>query len=394
MKLILFFTLLGITLNSWGQTSYVAPTKILGKSAYQIGISGDYFKTSKGIDSTGNDVELKDSESFSRLQGEVQALYGLTDNFQIGVLARFRQNASTALNQSSEEEIDTSTGLQSVGASFVFAFRPMKRISYTLDGSFRYAPYTSEESTLTEQGKLVLGDQGSEYAIGAGVTYSSLSKNYLTGRAGFRSPGKDLSPEIYWQLEGALAWDYFALVAGVDGVTSLKGDPHEDDPGNRPMFNTGTSFLYNSINREWIAPYAGVNVGLGEFWRVELRGAQVVSGRSTDLGTAFGVSLIRRVDNKNKSRIDKSFKTYDFEAHVTKVSPKKGYLVIDKGITDDVQKGMKIDFFAFDYVGGNILLARGTVIQTKTDSAVVKITQRYNTKNELKEGVIARGSFR
>ena len=394
MKLILFSTLLGISLSSWGQTSYVAPTKILGKSAYQIGISGDYFKTSKGIDSSGNDVELKDGESFSRLQGDLQALYGLTDNFQIGLGARFRQNASKAMNPSLEEETETSTGLHSVGASFVFAFKPIKRISYTIDGSFRYAPTKSEESSLTEQGSLVLGDQGSEYAIGGGITYSSLSRNYLTGRAGYRSPGTDLSPEIYWQVEAAMAWEHFALIAGVDGVTSMKGDPHEDDPANRPMYNNGTSFLYNSVNREWIAPYAGVNFAMGEFWRVELRGSQVVSGRSTDLGTAFGVSLIRRVDNKSKTRIDQSFKSYDFETHVTKVSPKKGYLVIDKGISDDVQKGMKIDFFSFDYVGGNILLARGTVIQTKADSAVVKITQRYNTKKELKEGVVGRGSFR
>ena len=57
-------------------------------------------------------------------------------------------------------------------------------------------------------------------------------------------------------------------------------------------------------------------------------------------------------------------------------------------------KDLEIDFYEFDYVGGNILLARGTVIQSKSSSAIVKITHRYNTKKELKEGTVARGNFR
>lgn len=125
-----------------------------------------------------------------------------------------------------------------------------------------------------------------------------------------------------------------------------------------------------------------------------MRGSQVVSGNSTDIGTAFGASLIRRVEDKSQDRPDQRFKEYDFEAAVTKVSPKKKYVVIDKGLADDVAKGMKIDFFEFDYVGGNILLARGIVFKTKADSSIVKITNLYNSKKELKEGVVARGSFK
>jgi hypothetical protein len=180
----------------------------------------------------------------------------------------------------------------------------------------------------------------------------------------------------------------------VDGVSSMKNDPYEDDEVNRPIFETGSSGLYHSINREWIAPYAGVNFALGPSWRIEFRGSQVTSGKSTDLGTNFGVSLIRRVDDKATDKADTKFKDYDFEASITKISPKKGFVVIDKGISEDVQKGMKIDFYEFDYVGGNILLAKGIVIQSKADTSIVKITHLYNTKKELKEGVVARGSFR
>lgn len=395
MKLILLPVLFLLSSELVAQTSYVAPTKILGKGAYQLSLSAEMFKSSKRIDEDGNDVKFEDGESFSRLQGEVGGLYGLTENLQIGGGARFRQNNSTFFNTAtSEEESESSTGIDSTFVSLMYAFKPVGRLQYTLEGMYRYTPYTNEESLPPETGSLILGDEGNEYSFGLGVTYSTLTNNFLTGRVGYRSPGKDLASEIYWLVEGALAWKYVALVAGIDGVTSMKNDPFEDTPEDRPIYNRGSTFLYHSQNREWIAPYAGLNVSLGEKWRVDLRGKQVVSGKSTDLGTAFGLTLVRRMDDKAKKKVDQTFKEYDFEASVTKISPKQGFLIIDKGVVDDVQKGMKIDFFEFDYVGGNILIARGIVIQSKAETAIVKLTHRYNNKKPIKEGMVARGSFK
>ena len=360
-----------------------------------MGVSGEYFTTSKRIDDEGNDVEFENGESFSRVEGSIQGLYGLTENLQIGGGIRFRQNSSTLLNTTTgEEESESSSGVESTFANFTFAFKPINRMHYTLEGLFRFRPFTNDEGTTGNTGSLILGDDGNEYSAGLGVTYAHPGNNFLTGRVGYRNPGTDLSSEIYWQIEGALAWRYVALVAGVDGINSLGNSPYEGKPQERPLFNTGGTNLYNSINREMITPYAGLNFALGKNWRVELRGSQVVSGKSTDIGTAFGVSLIRRVEDKSQDRPDQRFKEYDFEAAVTKVSQKKKYVVIDKGLADDVAKGMKIDFYEFDYVGGNILLARGIVLKTKSDSSIVKITNLYNRKKELKEGVVARGSFK
>jgi hypothetical protein len=377
------------------QTSYVAPTKILAKKGYQLGVYGDAFVTSKRIDKDGKNVDFEDGEKFSRTQGEVIGYYGLTGNFQVGGGARFRQNNST--NQaplSTLNENETSTGIESTFLTLTFAFEPINRIQYTLEGLFRYRPYTNDESTPANEAALVLGDQGSEFSGGLGFTYTSKSNNSFAVRVGYRKPGDELSSEIYWQAEGALVFKYVAIVLGVDGVTSMKNDPYEDDPINKAQYYTGSTNLYNSINREFITPYAGLNIALGKTWRVELRGSQVVSARSSDIGTGLGVSLIRRVEDKAGAKVDSKFKEYDFEGTITKISPKKGFVVIDKGMGDDVQKGMKIDFFEFDYVGGNILLARGTVISTKADSSIVKISHLYNNKKELKEGIMARGSFR
>jgi hypothetical protein len=395
MKFILLLLLSLFCANVFAQTSYVAPTKILSKHAYQFGLSSDYFSSSKHIDEDGKKTSFKNGESFKRIQGEASGYYGLTGNLQIGGGLRYRQNSSTIFNGStSKNETETSSGVQSTFVSLLYAFKPVGRLQYSLEGLVRYMPYTNEEITSTSAGSMILGDDGVEYSVGFGATYSSTTNNYLTVRGGYRSPGKNLSTEIYWQVEGALAWRYLALVAGVDGVSSMNNDPYKDDPGNRPEVTTGNTMLYHSVNRQWMAPYAGANIALGKNWRVELKGSQVVSGRSTDLGTSYGISLIRRVDDGKLVQTDQKFKDYDFEATITKISPKKGFVVIDKGLADDVQKGMKIDFFEFDYVGGNILLARGTVMQTKSDSSVVKITHIYNTKKEFKEGTVARGSFR
>lgn len=381
-----------------GPTSYVAPTKVLKAKGYQLGVYADYFKTSNILDEKGKKEELPETYSYQRIQTEVAGYYGATNDFQLGMGVRFRQNASEFGLAGEEVLKGSGAGLQSTFFNLMFAFQPVDRMQYTLEGTFRYTPYTNDEldvnnATIDQLEKNIIGDTGNEISAGLGLTYNGTSNNYFTIKAGYRRPGSEISQEIYWQAEGAMAWKHVALLAGVDGVSSLKNDPYEDKESERPVYNSPTN-LYNTKNREWITPYAGINVALGNSWRVELRGSQVVMGKSTDLGTSFGINLIRRVDKSETRLVDSKFKTYDLEATVTKVSPKKEYVVIDRGIADDFDKGMRIDLFEFDYVGGNVLIASGVIIKTKSDSAIVKITQRFNTKKELKEGLIARATLK
>lgn len=393
MKQLLFLLAFLLVSQAFSQVSYVAPTRVLRKQGYQLQLSGEVFNTSKLVDKDGQELSLPDGYKFQRYQGEFSGQYGATDKLQLGLGARFRYNKSTSPNVLGEEETTSSTGIQSTFADFKYAFSPVGQLQYSLEGLFLFTPYSNEERQAGGAGDLILGDDGNEYSAGLGVTYSFRSNDFLTLRGGYRKPGKDLSPELYWQAEGALVWKHVALVAGVNGVSSMNSDPHGNEVTGQPDFNTGSTALYNSINREWVAPYAGLNFALGKNWRVELRGSQVVSGRSTDLGTAFGLQLSRRVE-KVQNTIDSKFKAYDVEASVTKVSPKKKFVVVDKGIAGDVRKGMVMDFYEYDYVGGNVLVARGTVVQAKAESAIVKITHRYNPKKELKEGLVGRASLR
>lgn len=388
MKYLLIASLGFISLSTLAQTSYVPTTKLLYQKGYQIQFLGDYFNTSKRATNQGQDVSLADGEKFSFMQGEVGGFYGLTENFQIGFGGRYRRNEATYLNNGATESISKS-GFESTFLSLKYGFSPVGQLQYTLEGLFRYTPYTN-----TFQDDLILGDDGNDYSAGLGVTYSSKTNNYLTVRGGYRKPGKSLSGELYWQAEGALAWKHLALVAGADGVTSMKNDEHTDDPLNKPAYNTRTTSLYNSINREWIRPYVGVNVALGDTWRLEGKASQVVSAKSSDFGTGFSVMLVKRMDGKKSKNPDKRFKAYDIESTVVKVSPKKTYVVIDKGLGYEVKKGMKFDFFEFDYLGGNILVASGSVVQVKVDTAIVKITQIYNVRREIKEGLVGRAALK
>jgi len=392
---IFFLFILGLPLIGSAQTSYVPSAILLKKGGHELYVGGDYFKTMQTVSKNGSLTTLQDGESFSRLQAEAGGFYGANDNLQFGLGLRYRQNRSSVNSTISNQTEDLSnSGIQSTFLNMKYGFRPVGLMFYALEGTFRYTPYTNEEQSSTQSAALALGDDGNEYSAGLAVTYASLSNNYISLRTGLRRPGVELSDEVYWQAEGALAWRRFALVAGVDGVSSINQDPYGGEESKRPNINTGSSNLYNSINREWITPYAGVNLALADNWRVELRGSQVVSGRSTDLGTAFGLMIVRRSENDKKRVKDKRFKSYDIEASISKISPQKGYVMIDKGLTSDIRKGTKFDFFEFDYLGGNILVASGSVIQVKSETSIVKISQRYNSKKEIKEGLVGRASLK
>lgn len=392
---LLFLLLLVGTTSSWGQTSYVPPTRVLKERGSQLSFGGDSFTTSSVVDHEGKKLKLTDGQSFSRYQGEVNGLFGLTDTFNAGLGVRFRHQTSSFT--SGTDDINAkATGVQSILGRFLFAFEPVDRTQYTVEGMFRYVPYSNDETDTPnpDLNKLALGDEGHEYSVGLGMTYSSESNNHYTLRGGWRRPGNDLSTEFYWNGEIALQFRYVTPLAGVDGVTSLKNSPYESDPADRPDWNTGTTQLYNSINREWIAPYVGLNLAFSQAWRVEFKASQVVSGRSTDFGTGFGLTLVRRMDQAEEKVVDAKFKTYDVEATVTKVSDKKTYLVIDKGLNDDIEKGMKFDFYEYDYVGGNSLVGRGVVVKVSSDKAIVKLTHRFNLAREIKEGLVGRASLK
>ena len=394
-KIIRYLPLCLVAAPAWALTSYVAPTKTLSKGGSEISLGADYFKTAHRVDENSEKVELSDGEGFDRIQGIFSGSYGLTDQLQVGVGALLRSQKSSYATTLNRED-STAQGLESTWIKLMYAFKPVDRLQYALEGVYRYKPYSNKELAVGETtDDLVLGDDGTSYSVGAGVTYQSVSKNYLTVRGGYNKPGQEISDEIYYQVEGALAWDRFALIAGVDGTYSLQRDPYKDDEANRIRFNTGSTFMYHQMNSERATAYIGANLAFANNWRAEVRASQTVAGKSTDVGTGFGFNLVRRVDKSDPiKKIDGSFKSYDIEGSIIQVSPKNGYVKIDKGMADEVEKGMVFDFFDFDYMGGNELIARGTVVRVQSDNSIIKITSRFKKNKPIKDGTLGRASFR
>lgn len=389
-----WWLLLSLSSLSWAQTSYVPWGTTLRKQGSELRFSGRYWSSTSTYNEKGTESAFVGDESFSSIEAELGGSYGATDQLQFNLGAVFRKNAASFI-PAGDTVVSTaeSSGVQAVGGGLTYSFKPVERMRYGIEGLYRYTPYTNKLWNGTDpDAELVLGDDGNDYGVNFLMGYVHPQGNSLGLKVGYRRPGKDLSPEVNWGFEGALVWSRATLLAGLEGVSSLNKDAYTSDPDNKPLVNTGGSERFNSINRQYLAPYVGAQFALGKEWRLETRYQQVMQPRSYDSGHLMVVSLVRRTQPAASRAADQRFKEYDMEATVKKVSPKKQFVIIDKGLSADVQKGQRFDFFFSDYLGGNILLARGVVIQVTADQAVVQLTTRYTNKHEIKEGTFARGN--
>jgi hypothetical protein len=389
--LIIVFFLAGLN-SVTAKTSYIPPTQLLKKGGYQLGLGVDGFSSKKLTDKSGSTVDWNpnfSNYSFSRYQADFYGHYGATNDLQFGLGARLRSNQATLFDSLNGEYTASSMGLQSTFVSAQYAFKMVGQLQYTLETIFRYTPYSNQEVEVGDPLEdLILGDDGNELSAGLGVTYFSKKNNFYTFKGAYKKAGRDISDEVLLNAEAALAWSNVALIAGIEGIVSVQNDPYNLSE-TRPVFNAGSN-MYKTRNREWAMPYVGLNFALGNKWRLELRGGQVVYSKSYNSGTSYGLQLVRRVESESVRFTDTRFKTYDIEGSIVKISEQKGYVVVDRGLTEGIQKGMKFDFFEFDYVGGNILIASGVVVEVKTETCIVKITQKYQANKDIKEGLVGR----
>jgi hypothetical protein len=387
--MIILLSVLFSSFSLFAHNSYIPIGRILHEDGTQYSLRGEQWTSQSRFDSKGKEFSFEDGESFTRREVEFRFDYGLAKEIQFSAGAKYRQNISQDDVGGELFEV-TSNGLQSVLAELVYSTPLSNRFQMAAYANYRYVPYTNEEFDINNTKTMILGDEGHELSGGASLTYTSFAGYSIGAKGMYRKPGKNLSQEILYQFEVAAPWESFAIVAGLEGIRSLNKDPYTVDPENKTPLNTGSTFMYNTVNRQFMAPYGGINVLFGKEWRVELRAQQVMSVQSYDSGSLYSITIAKRSEEKSTQIVDSQFKEYDLEANVTKISPKKIYMIIDKGLTSGVEKGTKFDLFHFDYLGGNVLLARASVIQVQADTSIIKITSRFSTKHEIKEGTLAR----
>ena len=204
--------------------------QVLHKKGYEIKGTGRSWSSLSAFDQDGKETKFTDGHHFSYFEGEFLGRYGATDELQFTIGGSYRQNRAdiTDPNVAGQTTRLTSNGVQSTFFNIMYGFKPLGRMNYTLEGYATYMPYANTELKLNDPTTkhFVLGDDGNEYGAGLVVTYAHPSQNFFTVKGQYRRPGSSQSAEVFYTAEGALAWRYFALVAGVEGVSSLNNDPY------------------------------------------------------------------------------------------------------------------------------------------------------------------------
>ena len=380
--------------NLYAQISYIPFATTLKEGGSEISTAVTYFQTTAVVDEASQSTALPDGSSNQVIDFDFIGKYGFTNQFEglVGLRGRIIQSQfSFDAGLGFEDYTLTRSGAESAVIGAEYSFKEVEGAKYSLQGYYRQALHSSYVYTNGEPEVLVLGDDTREYGIGVNFYYRTKSANILDAQILYRSPGESLSHEVFTKVQVGLVWNHVSLYAGIENVSSLDGDPYTNDPENKPFLLQGASGQYNSINRQWSAPYAGMKVALGDKWRMGVEYTQVTTGRSTDLGQRVLVNLIRRVESADNSyaRRDQKFKQYRIEGIVTKMATSRKVAVVDKGIEKGLKNGMKVDFYHFDFVGGNELIATGVVIRARASKSLVRITKRLS-KKRVDEGTVIR----
>lgn len=357
---------------------------VIDKKSYQAELEFRSWTSSSTIDSQGEETQYTENQGYSMMEGDFLLRYGYGLKIEARLGGLFRQIKST-------EQEATKSGAESYLLGVKYSFDPKGKWRYALDIQYRNTLYENTDYVgSAPAGEIVLGDSGSTYHVKGIISYKAQGGNILNASMAYVGRPNAMSNEILYDMNFLLGWKTFGLFAGVEGTKSLNGDPYSTEPANKPPQGSGETQLWNSIDRSYNKPYIGAFKTFGRT-RIGLKGAQVISGVSTDKGSEITLSLVwnSKGETKEERKISK-FKEYDIEASVIKISPRGKFLKIDKGLSQDVEKGMRFDIYKTDYFGGNELVAQGHIFEVGADWAIVKLSKKFK-KMKIKTGFTARG---
>jgi hypothetical protein len=361
--------------------------ELLNPKAYSINTSANVFQTSGFYDVEGTEVELVEGNEYRLIDVDLAVSYGVSKSLELTAMGRYRQVSSTL-----GEEITENSGPESLGVEAKYAFARIGNLRYALGVHYRQTLYSNEnyiDTSTMPTDEIILGDSGSEYGVDLYMTYLG-SPWKIDGKFGYSSPANNLSAEVNYKLEAIYRFNKFAVLGGVEGIYSLKNDEFSDEPGAKAIQLTGGTRLFNSINREKMAPYLGAYYSFDDFL-LAFKGQTVMSGVSTDKGNTISLAIGWNSDGVTPESVKvDSFKEYQVDGSVLKVSVRSNFIRIDQGLSTDVEKGMKFDIYQTDYFGGNVLVATGIVYEIGADWSIIKLVKKYK-EIEIKPGFAARG---
>lgn len=366
---------------------YQGGAELLNPKAYSFNATGSIFETAGFYDEEGVEEELVDENAYQLMDLDFAISYGISQTLELTAFGRFRKVTSTV-----GEEIRENSGPESLALEAKYGFPRNGNLRYAIGVHYRQTLYTNEiysGTAIIPSDEIVLGDSGSEYGADLYMTYSDLPWK-LDGKIGYSSPANNLSEEIHYKLEAMYNFNKLALLGGVEGIYSIKNDEFTDTPEDKSIQAVGGTRLFNSINRERVAPYIGAHYSFDKII-MNVKAQTIMSGVSTDRGNTLSLSLGWKSDGVTPEfrKID-AFKEYHIDGSVLKVSARSNFIRIDQGLSTDVEKGMKFDIYQTDYFGGNVLVASGIVYELGVDWSIIKLVKKYQDI-QIRPGFAARG---
>lgn len=382
--LILFFSLIGFFASpSQAKVASRGGAELLNPKAYSVGMNVSLFSTTAIFDEDGVEKSMNDGDSFKMTNADFKLSYGLAKNLETSLLFRYRN--ISGMNQ---QFAISASGPESAGVEAKYSFEPVGNTHYAFGVYYRQTLYnntTYPTAAAIPADTIILGDDGTEYGAGLFLTHN-ISPWKFDGQALYVSPPNDLSGEIQYRGEVQYLFTQLSLLGGVEGIYSL----NRNQLAQKPNLARGPSNMFNSLNRQVTAPFAGLNYAFDNFL-LTLKGSTIVSGKSTDKGNTAAIGIVWGTQGVTAESIKiESFKEYQIDGSVLKVSARGNFIKIDQGLSTDVEKGMKFDIYQTDYFGGNVLVASGVAYQVGADWAVIKLTKKYK-EIEIKPGFAARG---
>lgn len=382
------------SLSALANSSYVSNTQTLSEDGYELKVVNDYFQTSALVDVNGRSENLKENEAYSTLNTILGFKYAPTSNLEIYGDVGLRVNQSSEQDGTSPLKLNA-MGLESAYLGIDYGSDRSEGFQYKIKTRYRQSFYRNEDYVPNSNPRdhIVLGDGSNGYLLGLGLSFVSKANNFYEFDLDFKNPSDRLSSELLINTKIAIAWTPVTLILGVEYLASLGQDEFADNPADKVQISTGSTNLYNSINRSYTEPYVGFNFKLGTTWRLETKVGQRISGTSTDLGLRGGFSLIKRVSNSNNFKNKNStFKQYEIEGIVTKITKSRKAVIVDQGVSSGLNKGDRVDFYHFDFVDGDELIGSGIVIKSSYDKAMVKVSKKYS-KRKIKDGTVIRSGL-
>jgi hypothetical protein len=393
-KIFILLSLLSLNTLATPRKVYPLKAETIPAGAYNFDFNFNYSKTLSFFDVDGNEVELGEFQDYSLMDTDIKISYGYTRKLEFTLGGKFRQASSNRQDGTNQNSVtDTTSGIEHASVGFKYAWKRKKNYRYAISGSWHYKPYDNTvypNAASIPEGEIVLGDSGQELNLAFHLDYIYSKWTTVEASAGYRSPGNELSPEVPFHIALVKNYNKWALWGGVRGIYSLGTDQYSDNPTGKPLNANGSTARWNSVNRSYMQPYAGLRYLMKKKYRVSVELGQTMSGTSTDKAADISFNLAWTSGGKSQEEIfEDSFKEYTTEATIIKVSPRGKFVKIDKGLAQDVTKGAKVDIYKTDYFGGNILIASGLVYESGPSWAIIKLLKKFRSV-PIEKGLTAR----